>query len=283
MDELKNHKKKAKVTNDDQENVEIEEGSSEKEEVHVKHSVKHKTINEKRAEPKNSSPDIAKKAQYAAYAAVSTTERVINGLSSIYERVFVGHNQEHKLDFDKEQGVKCFEKKDYENAIGYFNAYLESRKDSDPEILFLLAMSYVNLEKYQEAIEYLKKAQKIDSANQDIVVEMAYCFFNLEDYAEATVYFKQAVDIAPDEGDYYYHLGSCYEKTEQIEEAKKMYKKAIDLSPRDGTYYQALGFVYENSGNHKDAIVCFKKAMDLDRKAKMSGGGGVKHKNETGG
>lgn len=274
MEEPKNHKKKARIVGEGQEGVEIDGGGLEKEEASVKHPARRKTVNEKRAEPKKSSPDIAKKVQYATYAAVSTTERVINGLGSLYEKIFVGHYHENKKNFEKERGIKYFEKNDFENAISSFDSYMEEGNEEDAEVVFLLASCYVNLGKYQEAMEYFKKAHKLDSADQNIIIEMAYCFFNLEDYAEAVTYFKRAIDIAPDEGDYYYHLGSCYEKIEQIEEAKKMYKKAIDLSPRDGTYYQALGFVYENSGNHNDAIVCFKKAMDLDRKAKICGGGG---------
>jgi tetratricopeptide (TPR) repeat protein len=237
-------------------------------------------IPEKKAAPKKSDPDIGKKMKYAAFAAVSTTERLIGGLSKIYDNIFVGH-QERKVDFDKEQALKCFEQKDYKNAICYFNSYIEGGSDIDAEVFFLLAKSHVSLEEYEEAKEYFKKAMELDSGDPDIVVGLGHCLLNMEDYTEAAPCFKRAIEMAPDEADSYYYLGSCYEKIEQVEEAKSMYKKAIDLSPREGVYYQALGFVYENSGNHKDAIVCFKKAMDLERRQKQCEGGGGDVKNRS--
>lgn len=256
MNEIKSHKKKVEIKEEEQEEV-----------------VSHR----RSPESKNPKPNLGRKMQYAAYAAVSTTERLINGLSSIYENIFVGR-QERKFDFDKEQGLKCFDNKDHQGAIDYFSSYLESGNNGDAEVLFLLAMSYVNLEEYEKAVEYFKKAWKLNGADPDIVVELAHCLFNLEDYTEAIACFKQAIELIPDEADNYYHLGGCYEKVAQVEEAKKLYKKAIDLSPREAMYYQALGFVYENSGDHKDAIVCFKKAMDLDRNHRKAGGGLVKRK-----
>lgn len=256
MEELKTHKKKVEAAKD----------------AGVKHHLTHKAVDHEDHEPKKSTPRLGQKVQYAAYAAVSTTERLITGLSNMYESIFVGH-QERKLDFNKEKGLESFNKGDYKSAVSFLKSYLEEGNSSDAQMVYLLALSYVNLEQYEEAIEYFKKAHELDNNDLEITVEMAHCLLNLEDYSEAIGCFKQAIDKVPGEADHYYNLGSCYEKTGQVEEAKSMYKKAIDLAPRQGVYYQALGFVYENSGNHKDAIVCFKKAMDLDRKQRTAGGG----------
>lgn len=231
MDEIKTHKKKIEIAEESQEEEIIEGQALEKEEPEPRqhHRPSHKTPGHEKPEAKDHKPNLGKKMQYAAFAAVSTTERLINGLSGIYESIFVGKD-ERKLDFDKEQGLKCFDGKDYKNAISYFNSFLESGHDSDPEILFLLGLSHVNLEEYEKAVDYFKKARKLDSADQDITVELAHCLLSMEDYADAANCFKQAIEMAPDEADHYYHLGSCLEKTDQIEEAKKMYRKAIDLS-----------------------------------------------------
>lgn len=234
------------------------------------HKHRKQAVHKKELESKPK-PHIGYKIKYASYATLSATERIIQGLSSIYEHIFVGkaeEEEEEEVNFHKDQGMKLFDKGDYKNAAVYFRSCLEAEGEKDTDVLLLLAQCCQNLEQYKEAAEYYKKAEKLDPDNQEIVLELGRCLYDLEDYAEAAGYFKKAAETSPDDADVYYHFGSCLEKIDQPEEAKAMYKKAIDLAPREAVYYQALGFVYENSGGHKDAIVCFKKAMDLERKKK---------------
>ncbi|MBF0571459.1 MAG: tetratricopeptide repeat protein [Candidatus Omnitrophica bacterium] len=234
--------------------------------VGKKHPAKSKSV--KKDQPL---PQIQEKLKVAAFASVSAAERIMNGLSNAYQSIFVAP-PEAKVNFNKEQGFKFFDKGDYEKAKDSFLSYLEEGNEKDANILYMIAMCHKNMEEYKEAIEYLRKADKLEKDDPNLITELGDCLLSIEEYPEAITFLKKASEIHPDEADIYYHLGTCYEKTEQIEEAKKCYKKAIDLEPREAVYYQALGFVYETSGNHKDAIVCFKKAMDVEKGQKRTGG-----------
>ncbi|MBF0569191.1 MAG: tetratricopeptide repeat protein [Candidatus Omnitrophica bacterium] len=278
MEELKKHKRhedaeekkglfdapEATATVD--EVAEPEEATMEEKKSVIKRHVK-----AKRAKKEEQKPAITEKFKVAASVSLSAAERIINGLSQAYQNVFVAP-PETKVNFNEEQGFKYFEKGDYEKAKDFFLSYFEeSGKETDAEVIYMIAMCHKNMDEYKEAIEYLRKADKLEQDDPNIITELGDCLVAIEEYSEAITYLKKAAEIHPDHADIYYHLGTCYEKTEQIEEAKKFYKKAIDLEPREAVYYQALGFVYESSGNHKDAIVCFKKAMEVEKGQKRAG------------
>ncbi|MBF0503611.1 MAG: tetratricopeptide repeat protein [Candidatus Omnitrophica bacterium] len=282
MEELKKHKRedieeKKSVFDADQVAHEVitgeDAGSDEEVKPAVKRHLKSKTVKKEQ----KTVPQIQEKLKVAAFASVSAAERILNGLSKAYESVFVAP-PEAKINYNKEQGFKFFDKGDYEKARDSFLSYIEEGNDKDANILYMIAMCHKNLEEFKEAIEYLRKADKLEKDDPNIITELGDCLLSIEEYPEAMTFLKKASDIHPDEADIYYHLGTCSEKTGSIEEAKKYYKKAIDLEPRQAVYYQALGFVYETSGNHKDAIVCFKKAMDVE-KVQKRGGGVKKHEN----
>ncbi|MBF0531980.1 MAG: tetratricopeptide repeat protein [Candidatus Omnitrophica bacterium] len=226
-----------------------------------------RTRKPKKSKEENLKDNITQKIQLGTHRMLSTTERIIQGLSNAYENIFIG-KEDVKKDFEKEQGIKFYNKGNYERALEHFDAYLQDVDGQDADVLYLMAMCQVHQGDHKAAAVDLKKAEKLSPEDEDIIMESAKCLFALENYSEALAYLKKATAIIPDDADVYYHLGTCYEKLDQIEDAKKNYKKAIDLSPREAVYYHALGFVYENSGNHKDAIVCFKKAMDLEREKK---------------
>lgn len=233
---------------------------------------KAKTTKPIRSEEKK--PGLGKKLKLGTHITLSTTERFISGLSSIYEKIFVSP-KDHKVVFQKEQGIKYFDAQDYEKALDCLIPYIQCGNDVDADILFLIAMAYVNLEQHKDAMEYFKKAEKIMPDDPDIITESASCLIALEDYTGASTYLEKAIARGMDDADNYYYLGNCYEKINKLDEAKKMYKKAIDLNPREALYYQSLGFVYESAGNHNEAIICLRKAMELERKQKTSGGGAM--------
>ncbi|MBF0123282.1 MAG: tetratricopeptide repeat protein [Candidatus Omnitrophica bacterium] len=283
MEELKKHKSQDDIlkkihpahetvaTASEEEGSDVDEGDA-VEEVVVKRVKKHtrskKTMDEKE---EKRGPAIGDKLKVAAHVSMSTAERIINGLTNAYQNVFVAP-EATKESFLKEQGYKYFEKGDFEKAKDNFLEYLETGKENDADVIYMIALCHKNLDEYKEALEYLKKAEKLEGDDPNIVSELGDCLVTLEDYSEAIVYLLKAAEINPDHADIFYHLGTCYEKTEQVEKAKEFYKKAIDLEPREAVYYQALGFLYESTGNHKDAIVCFKKAMDMEKGKKQRGG-----------
>ena len=235
-----------------------------------KHKVVRRHLESKNIKQEQKVPQIREDLKVAALEFISAAGRILNGLLDTYDSLFMSPPQT-KVNLNKEQGFKFFDKRDYEKAKDFFLSYIEEGNEKDVNILCMIAMCHKNTEEYRQAIEYLKRADNLKKDDPRVIMELGDSFFCIEEYSEAIVFLKKASAINPDEADIYYHLGICFEKTGQIEEAKKCYKKAIDLEPRESVYYQALGVVHESCGNHKDAIMWFKKTMEVEKFRKRRG------------
>lgn len=97
----------------------------------------------------------------------------------------------------------------------------------------MLGKSYLNINDYKKAEEYLNKAKKIEKNNYKI----------------------------------YTQLGTVYLKQKQIEKAKMQFLLAtiVGKKPRDEEYYQ-LALINYNSKKTKSALKYFKKAFNENQK-----------------
>lgn len=210
------------------------------------------------------SPGIMEKVKYFTHFSLIITERIINGLMNVYEKIFVA-DHETRASFFMEQGFKHFDRGDYENAITNFLTCTNNGGKDNPEILYYLGLSYIHIESPEEAIVHLKHAEQIHGEDPDIVSEIGSCLLTMEKYPEAITYLRKAIQLLPDGVTNYYRLGTAHEKSGQLQKAIDMYRKSIDIDPKDPIYYHALGFVFETMGKHNDAIACFRKAMELEK------------------
>jgi tetratricopeptide (TPR) repeat protein len=204
------------------------------------------------------------KAKHGLHHTLTITERVISHCMGAYKNIFVLDGK-GEADFHREKGYNHFDKGNYEKAIDSFLEYIKANDEEDSEVLFYLGLSYAGREDFNEALNYLKRAEGLEPEDADIAMEIGKCYLKLEQYKEAGDYFAKAIETVPDAAENYYHMGASYEKRKRLKEAIDSYKKAIELEPRSPIYYHALGFAYESSGKHNDAIACFKKAMELEK------------------
>ncbi|MBF0253583.1 MAG: tetratricopeptide repeat protein [Candidatus Omnitrophica bacterium] len=212
-----------------------------------------------------SSRDVTGAIKFGIHCTMVVTERIISAIMAGYRKLFVV-DVKVRGGFYKEEGLKAYQKHDYEAAVKNLEQSVEEEEEEDVEVLYHLGMAHAYLEEYETAVDILKKAEKIEPDDADTVAEIADCLIRLERYAEAVEYCEKAVQLTPDAASNHYLLGTAYEKTGKLEEATRTYKKCIEMDPRDPVYYHALGFAYESAGKHNDAIGCFKKAMELEKK-----------------
>lgn len=94
---------------------------------------------------------------------------------------------------------KLASSRNYEQAVKQLKDYLATNPPQKYErgAMVLLATTYVNYEKYDEALEWYKKVEKMDGQDKaDVVVGMAYTYDAKGDKANAITYFKKAVVLA---------------------------------------------------------------------------------------
>ena len=161
------------------------------------------------------------------------------------------------------QASSSYENKDYKRAIQEYLAINPATEES----LLGVAASYQALEDYNSAIEYYKKAEKINPKNAEIPYYIGYLYSEQKNWALAETYLKKAVSINPNSEakellSYVNQNGSLSILNEGIDLFEKNnYQTALikfnDVLRKEANnayayYYRAL--IYDEQKQHKLAI-----------------------------
>lgn len=100
------------------------------------------------------------------------------------------------------------------------------------EINKIIGESYFNLEKYKEAIPFLKEYKgKKGKWNNTDYYQVGYAYFMQKDYPNAVKYFNRILDVKNNVSqNAYYNLGECYMYLNQKSEALNAFKSASEMS-----------------------------------------------------
>ena len=126
-----------------------------------------------------------------------------------------------------------FKSGNFEKAIEMANQHMpKADRREQSELNKIIGESYFNLEKYQEAIPYLKayKGKQGRYSNTDYYL-LGYCYYKLNNYEAAIGQFNQI--IGGDNGvaqNAYYHLAECYLKLDKKSEALNAFRNASEMA-----------------------------------------------------
>ncbi|RJQ56724.1 MAG: DUF560 domain-containing protein, partial [Desulfobacteraceae bacterium] len=122
-------------------------------------------------------------------------------------------------------------------------------------------------EKYNEAVQSLKKARQKDPASSSAAFFLGLSYKQLSDYPAAKMHLRDAVSLSPkikealvELIDVLYQIG----EKEDLAEAKKWIAvaKENDIFPAKITFLE--GLVHQKEGDHLGSIEYFEKAKSLD-------------------
>ena len=125
-------------------------------------------------------------------------------------------------------------------------------------------IGHYNNDKYDEAIERLTKAIKIDKNYAH-----AYCYRGMTydskgEYDEAIKDYDEAIRLKPDNASYNNNRGAAYYGKGEYDEAIKNYDEAIKLNPNDAVYHNNRGNTYRRKGEYDEAIENCNEAIRLN-------------------
>jgi len=124
----------------------------------------------------------------------------------------------------------CFNMKDYDNALRYFEEY--SRKfQSDADVYLKIATCYLNLGKTSSAKKYLFMAVDENEFNEEVYFYLGECCQNEGDFPNAILYYKKAINLYPLREELFKGLGKTYSKMGKPELARKYFKRMVDIGP----------------------------------------------------
>jgi len=122
--------------------------------------------------------------------------------------------------------------------------------------LFKRALSSLQLNQFEHAIEIFNETLKLQPKHFDSLQLIASCYANLRDYELSIQYFNEAIAISKKNPKVFNNYGFVLAQTGETSLALKMYERALKL---DSTYLDALN----NTANLYQQIGEFKKSIDI--------------------
>lgn len=104
--------------------------------------------------------------------------------------------------------------------------------DSNPLIYYYIGVAFRRLQKFEEAIHYLRESIKIESGILEVVVELGLNYACLGEYEEALIYFKKAFEASRDV-EICTNIIMCYINLKDMKSAKLHLAIAKELNSED--------------------------------------------------
>jgi tetratricopeptide (TPR) repeat protein len=91
-------------------------------------------------------------------------------------------------------------------------------------------------------------------------------YYKIQRYDQAIEFFKKANQLQPDNYEVLVHLGNSYFDTEKYEEAEKWYSQALAKKSEDTNVRTDLGltFMFRSAPNYDRAIQEFQKSLSIN-------------------
>ena len=97
--------------------------------------------------------------------------------------------------------------------------YLYERAPDNIELMLNLGRIYRHLERYEEALKILEKAQAIGGDTDEVLYSLAKTYKKMGEYAKSAEYFSRAIEVKPDHAHAYDRLGNLYVLTGETDKA----------------------------------------------------------------
>jgi tetratricopeptide (TPR) repeat protein len=159
---------------------------------------------------------------------------------------------------------ELYDSKKYREALGW---YLRAA-EIEPHATILINIGYclMNLERYNEAIEWCKRAIRSPSVGQSLQDAwnlMGLCLYLLERYLEAIQCYDKALELDPNWATCWNKKGNALYSLERYPEAIQCYDRSLELDPSPGVVWWNKGNTLNALNEYFAANECYNKAKQL--------------------
>lgn len=149
---------------------------------------------------------------------------------------------------------------EYDKAIEMLKMVNET--NSSAEAYYLLSKAYSYNDKYNLAIQSLKRAVNLNKDNIEYKKELANIYYNNQEYEDAITTLESIVDQISYED--YKMLAIAYMKEKQFDNALQLLKKIPKDSVRGAELFYLMGFTEYKLNNKESAKMSLNKALSID-------------------
>ncbi len=169
----------------------------------------------------------------------------------------------------KKIGALYFEKEYFKNSLEVFKI-LFNKGVNELEVIEKIAYSYQKMGKFEEALNFYKKAEFFDSHIAWSTKKIALCYRELNNTPKAIEYYLKAEKLEPENLYTQAHLGHSYLRIKEYEKALQHYFKVEYFSPSNTMILRPIAWCsfvlgkFENSQKYYLKLRENKKADKFD-------------------
>jgi tetratricopeptide (TPR) repeat protein len=156
-----------------------------------------------------------------------------------------------------------FDKQFFPYALNIFLSLLK-RDKSDVELFEKIAFCYEKTGDFQNALDFYKKAELIETQRLWIIKKIAFCSKFLNRWDEALAYYRLAEEKNPDDMKIQANIGQCLIHLEQYEEALQYYFKVEVLAPENHKIRRPLAWCSFVTGKFDTAYDYLNRLLQKD-------------------
>jgi tetratricopeptide (TPR) repeat protein len=201
-----------------------------------------------------------------------TRKKILLILFSLFSSFLFGQQKE-AADNLVSEGVVLQDRGEVDSAMAKFNEALALDKDN---LLALseMAYSYLSIEKYNDAVDYCKRA--IKKHPEDHMLKSAYvCYGNALDALGKTGksidIYNEGTRLFPEYYQLYYNRGISQNKLNKTKEALMSFQQSVALNPAHASSHNAIGHLLFNN-NNIPSLLAFCRFLILEPNSGRSAG-----------
>lgn len=132
------------------------------------------------------------------------------------------------------------------------------------EVLHLLGVAALQQNRYQAAVDTIRRAIDQDAANPLYHSNLGVAYRDLGEIDQAIASFQVAIRLAPDFAGAHYNLGLALSCVARHAEAAGALRDAVQRDPEFTDAWISLGSAMSACGHYTEAVDCFNRALELD-------------------
>ena len=136
---------------------------------------------------------------------------------------------------------------DFEKAVVFYEKLVEKSPRRTEYVQDLVAC-YQQLERYQDAEDFLNQRLKDRNPYPTLLIDLGYNYKLQDNEQMAQTYYEKALDVIPKNPNYGYALGLQFQKYSLLDLAIKAFKNSMELNPALNFNFQ-LARIYGEKGN----------------------------------
>lgn len=152
------------------------------------------------------------------------------------------------------------------NRFAQAEAVLKQYSSQHPqssEALYMLGFVLNREGKPKDSLNTYTQAARLSTPKSDDLKVVAIDYVMLNDYSDAIRWMKQAVVFDPQNEEAWYGLGRCYYTQSNFPSAEQAFLRALALNPKDLKAATNLALTIEMRNRPKDADAAYKHAIML--------------------